>query len=115
QEELPVVADWLTENAAEFENFELVSVTTAMDETASNPLVPYLDDNQFPFPVLFDEDGSVARKLGVNAFPFWVFVAPDGTVVGRAAGSIGSENLATVFGQLNEMGASASSAMPAPN
>ncbi len=108
------MADWQATNAGDLEEFELVSVTTAMDETASNPLVPYLNDNQFPFPVLVDEDGSLTRKLGVNAFPFWVFVAPDGTVVGRAAGYIETEDLASIFGELNAMAGAGPSALSAP-
>lgn len=103
QEELPVMAQWQAANGAELENFELVSVTSAMDETASNPLIPYLDENDFPFPVLVDQNGSLARQLGVNAFPFWVFVAPDGTVVGRATGAIAADELASVFEQLNDL------------
>lgn len=100
QDELPMLADWHEANASDLEGFELVSVTTAMDETAGNPLIPYLEANAFPFPVLVDEDGSLAQQLGVNAFPFWVFTAPDGTVVGRAAGFIGAGDLADIFDQL---------------
>lgn len=111
QEELPVMADWQNESAGSFDHFELITVTTAMDETASNPLVPYLDDNEFPFPVLVDEDGSLSRRLGVNAFPFWVFVAPDGTVVGRAAGFIELDDLAEIFQLLDDMGAGSPSAL----
>jgi thiol-disulfide isomerase/thioredoxin len=103
REELPIMAEWQAANADRFEGFELISVTTAMDEAGENPLVPYLDDSQFPFPVLVDEDGSISQQLGVNAFPFWVFTAPDGTVVGRAAGLIELDNLETVFQQLSEL------------
>lgn len=113
QQELPLMAEWQSNEASEFAGVELISVTTAMDETASNPLVPYLDESQFPFPVLFDEDGSLARKLGVNAFPFWVFAAPDGTVVGRAAGYIEPQDLASVLRQLDDMAANQPSAFPA--
>lgn len=113
QTELPQVAEWQAQNGASFEHFELVSVTTAIDDTGDNPLVPYLDSSAFPFPVLVDEDGSLARKLGVNAFPFWVFTAPDGTVVGRAAGAIGPENLTDVFQQLEDMGTEAASSASA--
>jgi hypothetical protein len=95
-----MLAEWHEANAADFERFELISVTTAMSETADNPLVPYLDDSRFPFPVLVDADGTLAGQLGVNAFPFWVFTAPDGTVVGRAAGLIELEDLDAVFRQL---------------
>lgn len=113
QEELPLMAEWQTTKGSALSGVQLVSVTTAMDETATNPLVPYLDGSQFPFPVLFDEDGSLARKLGVNAFPFWVFVAPDGTVVGRAAGYIEPDDLALVLQQLDAMAADKSPTLPA--
>jgi thiol-disulfide isomerase/thioredoxin len=103
QDELPIMSTWQTDNAASLDNFELVSVTTSIDDTASNPLVPYLDTSQFTFPVIVDEDGALARQLGVNAFPFWVFTAPDGTVVGRAAGAIGAEDLDAIFRQLNDL------------
>jgi thiol-disulfide isomerase/thioredoxin len=103
QEELPLMTQWQNENGDALEGFEIVSVTTAMDDTAANPLVPYLDSSQFPFPVLVDEDGRLARQLGVNAFPFWVFTAPDGTVVGRAAGAIQLGDLDAVFQQLSEL------------
>lgn len=103
QEELPVMSEWHAANAAGFESFELVTVTTAIDETAENPLVPYLDESQFPFPVLVDEDGTLSRQLGVNAFPFWVFTAPDGTVIGRAAGFIEFDDLEVVFEQLENL------------
>lgn len=103
QEELPLLAEWHGANAADLENFELVSVTTAIDETADNPLVPYLDANEFPFSVLVDEDGRLSQQLGANAFPFWVFTAPDGTVVGRAAGLIEPDDLDSIFQQLDEL------------
>ena len=107
QQELPLMAEWHVANAEGLTNFELVSVTTAIDETATNPLVPYLDGSDFPFPVLVDEDGSLSQQLGANAFPFWVFTAPDGTVVGRAAGLIELDNLNAVFEELDGLEATA--------
>ncbi len=105
QQELPVVADWHENRADEYPNLELVSITTAMDDTAANPLVPYLEENQFTFPVLMDESGVLTRQLGVNAFPFWVFTGPDGTVVGRTAGLLPEGQLLSIFDQLEQMGA----------
>lgn len=107
QQELPIVADWHINRADEYPNLELVSITTAMDDAAANPLVPYLEENQFTFPVLMDESGVLTRQLGVNAFPFWVFTGPDGTVVGRTAGLIPEEQLLSIFDQLEQMGAEA--------
>lgn len=105
QEELPMMAEWQDANEGAFEDFELITVTTAMDAAADNPLIPYLDERQFPFPVLVDDDGSIARQLGVNALPFWVFTTPDGRVVGRAAGFIGADDLTTVIEELDQLAA----------
>lgn len=107
QEELPFVADWHANRADEFPHLELVSITTSMDDTASNPLIPYLESSQFTFPVLMDESGALTRQLGVNAFPFWVFTGPDGTVLGRTAGLLPEEQLFTIFEQLEQLGAEA--------
>jgi thiol-disulfide isomerase/thioredoxin len=107
QQELPIVANWHENHANEYPNLEVVSITTAMDDTAANPLVPYLDTNQFTFPVLMDPSGVLSRQLGVNAFPFWVFTGPDGTVVGRTAGLLPEEQLLSIFEQLEQLGAEA--------
>jgi len=107
QQELPIVADWHANHADEYPHLELVSITTAMDQTAPNPLVPYLETNQFTFPVLMDESGILTRQPGVNAFPFWVFTGPDGTVLGRTAGLLAEEQLLPIFDQLEQLGAEA--------
>ena len=107
QQELPVVADWHENRSAEYPNLELVSITTSMDDSAANPLIPYLEANQFTFPVLMDESGVLTRQLGVNAFPFWVFTGPDGTVIGRTAGLLPEEQLLSIFDQLEQLGAEA--------
>jgi thiol-disulfide isomerase/thioredoxin len=107
QEELPVIADWHSNRGDEYPNLELVSITTSMDDTANNPLVPYLEASQFTFPVLMDESGALTRQLGVNAFPFWVFTGPDGTVLGRTAGLLPEEQLLSIFDQLEQLGAEA--------
>lgn len=103
QEELPALSEWIEENAADLPNVEVISVTTSIDETAPNPLVPYLDENRFPFPVLVDETGDLARLLGVDAFPFWVFLGPDGSVLGRLAGLRGMEELGGIITQLDAL------------
>ncbi len=110
QQELPLMSEWHAANAADLANFELVSVTTAMNDSGGNPLVPYLDASAFPFPVLVDATGALSQQLGANAYPFWVFTAPDGTVVGRAAGLIELDDLEAVFAELNGLEATA---MPA--
>lgn len=107
QQEMPIVSDWVTAQAADHPNMEVVSITTAIDPSASNPLEPYLDAGEYPFPVLVDRDGTLSAQLGVNAFPFWVFTAPDGSVLGRTAGLLQEERLVEIFAQLEELGAEA--------
>jgi thiol-disulfide isomerase/thioredoxin len=103
QDELPGLSEWVEANAADFPGFELISITTAIDETAPNPLIPYLDDNQFPFPVLVDDDSSLSAQMSVSACPFWLFTGPDGAVVGRLQGLTGMDTLANIFGQLDDI------------
>ena len=99
--------EYYTGETNTYSNMEVVSITTAIDPSASNPLEPYLDAGEYPFPVLVDRDGTLSAQLGVNAFPFWVFTAPDGSVLGRTAGLLTEERLVEIFAQLEELGAEA--------
>ncbi len=100
QEELPMMAEWYPQNAAQFPNAELVTVTTAMDPARGNPLDEYLAAQQFPLPVLRDEDGKLSAQFGVSAFPFWVITNGDGTVLYRTAGLLGVDQVEQLFTQL---------------
>jgi thiol-disulfide isomerase/thioredoxin len=103
QQELPALAAWWPENQERFPNSELVSVSTSMDETRGNPLTPYLDSEQFPFPVLMDPDLRLGQQFGTSAFPFWVVTDGDGTVVFRVAGAIGVDAIESIFTQVDQM------------
>jgi thiol-disulfide isomerase/thioredoxin len=103
QAELPELSTWYPENADRFPNVELVTITSAIDDTRDNPLLPYLDDEQFPFPVVVDATGQVSQLFGTTAFPFWVVTDTDGTVVLRVAGALGIESVDQIFAQLETM------------
>ena len=103
QQELPELADWYPANADRFANTELVTVTSSMDPARGNPLDEYLATEQFPFPVLVDEDTNIAAQFGVSAFPFWVVTNGDGTVLYRTAGLIGPEAVEQLFTQLEQV------------
>ncbi len=105
QSELPDLDSWWIENSSRFPNVELVTISTAIDDTRSNPLVPYLDAEQFPFPVVVDESGAVSQMFGTTAFPFWVVTDNTGTVVLRVAGALGIESVDQIFAQLETMSA----------
>jgi len=103
QREMPAVSEWYGQNADTYPNVELVSVTSSIDPSRGNPLEPYLDELQTPFPVLVDEDLSLADQFGLNAFPFWVFTAGDGTTVLRVAGFLEIDQVSQIFSQLDAL------------
>lgn len=103
QQELPGLAQWWPENADRFPNTDFVTVTTSMDDTRGNPLTPYLDESQFPFPVLVDPDLRLATQFGTSAFPFWVVTNGDGTVVFRVAGAVGIDAIEAIFTQVEAL------------
>jgi thiol-disulfide isomerase/thioredoxin len=106
QRELPPLSDWYTENADLYPNVELISVTSSIDPTRGNPLEPYLDDLQLPFPAILDPDLALAEQFGLSAYPFWVFTAPDGTTLLRIAGFLEIDQVAEIFAQLEALPAS---------
>ncbi len=103
QEELPLMADWYPPNADRFPGSELVTITTAIDPARDNPLDPYLEAEQFPFPVLRDDDDQLSARFGVSAFPFWVVTNGDGTVLFRTAGLLGEEQVDEMFTRLESI------------
>ena len=103
QQELPELAQWWPANADRFPNTDLVTVTTSMDDARGNPLTPYLESSQFPFPVLVDPDLRIATQFGTNAFPFWVVTDGDGKVIFRVAGAIGIDAVEAIFTQLEDL------------
>ena len=108
QQDLDVLNTWYAANKASYPNTELVTVTTFMDETRGNPLEPYLQQMQFPFPVLMDESQRLTFELGNSgSVPYWLFVGPDGAVLGNHSGALGEESIAQIFDQVETIAADA--------
>jgi thiol-disulfide isomerase/thioredoxin len=107
QAELPEVSAWYSNNATDYPNTELVSVTTSIDPGRGNPLETYLDESQFPFPVLVDADYRLASQFGTSAFPYWVVTDSTGRVMLRVAGTMGIDRVEQIFVQLEEITAGA--------
>ena len=105
QTELPELEEWYPANASRFPNVELITITSAIDDTRDNPLLPYLDAEQFPFPVIVDESGATSQLFGTAAFPFWVVTDAQGTVMLRVAGALDIASVDQIFAQLETMAA----------
>jgi thiol-disulfide isomerase/thioredoxin len=105
QTELPTVKDWYAANGDSYPNTELVSIHAFERAESDNPLLPYLDGEQFPFPVFLDDE-SYALAIHVRnngSVPSWTFTDGDGNVVGQHAGGLTSEQLDQVFAQLESL------------
>jgi len=101
QKELPEVVAWYP--SQHFEGMELVSVTTSIDPSRGNPLEPYLEKLNPPFPVIIDRDLTAAQRLGVSAFPFWVVTDGQGTVLFRTAGLLPIEQVQQLADRLAQV------------
>ncbi len=86
QQELPELSAMYGDLATTYPSIEIATITTSIDPDRGNPLDEYLGDQQFPFPVVVDDDLRLASQMGVSAFPFWLVTDGDGTVLLRLSG-----------------------------
>lgn len=101
QREVPVVADWL--RSAEIpDGVEVIAVATATDADADNyPPSAWLSEEGWTARVLLDdESGNLATAYGLPAFPYWVAVGSDGTVLARFTGGIEGAELDQIVAEL---------------
>ena len=62
----------------------------------------WMVDHGLSFPVAVDDDqGTIARALGVPGFPMLHFVAPDGTVRFAASGEVDEATLVDAISRLS--------------
>jgi cytochrome c biogenesis protein CcmG/thiol:disulfide interchange protein DsbE len=101
QAEVPVVQRWIDDGGLP-DGVDLVTVSTAVDSRRPNhPPSAWLDGEGWTAPVLVDGDDAAAEAAGLTAFPFFVAVDADGTVVGRTSGELTEAQLANVADQLS--------------
>ena len=81
------------------QNINLFSVATHVDKNRNNyPPNEWLEREKYTVPVIFDdEENSIAESFGLSAFPYWVFLNPDGTVYMRHAGSLSEDQFFQVM------------------
>jgi thiol-disulfide isomerase/thioredoxin len=88
--EVPLLSAHLAENPLP-SNVELVTVSTGVDANAPNyPPSEWLAREHWPVAAIADDaDATAAQAYGLSAYPYFVFVGPDGKVVARASGEMG--------------------------
>jgi thiol-disulfide isomerase/thioredoxin len=98
QRELPRTAAWLNANELP-DGVEVVAISTSVDATAGNyPPSAWFARENWPAEVLLDsETSAIGDGFGLTAFPFWVAVDADGTVVARFTGEVDDASFATLI------------------
>ena len=102
QEELPELSGWYPGVEDQYST-ELVTISTSISPERGNPLEPYLEEQQFPFPVLVDPESALAIQTGVSAFPFWIVTDGNGNVLLRATGRLHLDQVVSLFDQLETL------------
>lgn len=62
-------------------------------------VVKFLEDNNYTFPVVFDETGEVLSNYSISAFPTTFLITADGNIYGYAAGMLTREMMDNAIGQ----------------
>lgn len=93
QAEVPLIQAWVNAGGVPA-GVDLVSVATGIDPAAPNyPPDAWLEREGWTVPVIVDPANSVAAAYGLSAYPFWVFIGPDGNVRARSSGELPIEDL----------------------
>jgi thiol-disulfide isomerase/thioredoxin len=89
QDEVPEVVGWLAGDPLP-QDVDLYLISTGVDDTRPNyPPSEWLADEGWNAPTIVDSEfGEAATAFGLPAYPYWVFVASDGTVAGRVTGGL---------------------------
>lgn len=91
QAEIPRIVEHLADTPMP-ENVDLIGLSTSANPSAPNyPPTLWLKKEKWTSPTFDDVDGTAAQSLGVNSFPFFVAVGPDGKVVARGSGELSME------------------------
>ncbi|MEX2424937.1 MAG: TlpA disulfide reductase family protein [Acidimicrobiia bacterium] len=93
QAEVPRLTDWVEANGMPA-GIDVVTVATSSTPSQGNyPPSAWLEREEFPFPVIYDDEESTAAiAYGLSAFPFWVVIDSDGNVVDRFTGELPNES-----------------------
>jgi cytochrome c biogenesis protein CcmG, thiol:disulfide interchange protein DsbE len=92
QREVPVLRDWIAGGGAE--GVEVLGISTAFEPARGNwPTTDWLEGAGWAQPTLLDPDGAAWVASGQRAFPAFVVVGSDGSVVARTTGELSVEQL----------------------
>ncbi len=90
--EVPRIAAHLAEDPLP-DDVTLTTISTAVAEARGNyPPQTWLEDEDWPFPVLVDSaESAAATAFGLSGFPYFVAVDAEGRVVARGSGELSTD------------------------
>jgi thiol-disulfide isomerase/thioredoxin len=96
QVEVVRLTHWVEANGMP-QGLQLIGVATSSTPAQGNfPPSVWLEREEFPFPVIYDdEESTAAAAYGLMAFPYWVVLDSDGRVVKRFTGELPSADAVT--------------------
>jgi thiol-disulfide isomerase/thioredoxin len=99
--EVPLLTQWQT-NGGVPDGVDVIGVATGTSTSAPNyPPSQWLADENFPFPVMADNDAfAAATAYGVSGYPYFVILDSNGEVVQRASGEIDPTTLTPLLTSL---------------
>lgn len=97
QAEVPIVVDWLA-SGSKPDGVDMYAIPTSTNSSRDNyPPSEWLEREGLALPTLVDDrEYAAGNAFGLTAFPYWVLVAPDGTVVGRLTGRLPAESITQI-------------------
>ena len=100
QAEVPEVSSWANDGNLP-DDVDVVAVNTGVDPSRPNyPATAWLERENWNIPTLLDSGrNEAANAFGLSAYPFWVAVDADGTVVNQMSGQIGISELEALIDQ----------------
>jgi thiol-disulfide isomerase/thioredoxin len=101
QQEVPLLTSWLDAGGLP-DGVDIYAIATGTATTRDNyPPSQWLEREGLDVPTIMDSDGyEAAAAFGLNAYPYWVFVNPDGTIMARYSGILSDADLSLVAADL---------------
>lgn len=104
--EMPDIQKIYSEYGSNQEDVIIIGVANPSSEEFPNnadaskeEIIAFLDDNEYTFPVVFDETGVLLRDYFINAFPTTFLIDKEGNIYGYVAAMLSKDMMESVIQQ----------------
>jgi cytochrome c-type biogenesis protein len=71
-------------------------------DVTKDKIISFLDENNYTFPVVFDETGDVLNDYSITAFPTTFMIDKEGNIYGYAPGALTKELMISIINETLE-------------